>query len=195
MLRSNKGFGLVEVMISLAILSVVVAGTMQAMQNAMLVSTTADQKANLNSLIQSEMGIAFDQITCTQAITRVQNRITSGPLIFDVLTPGTNLPEYSLTVITTNFNNPTLVATAYDGSKTYRGTLTVTMKSNKVIYGPQVFAPRTIASFYVLTAPSGIVISCGGIMPALPQPPQPVINNGGNPNNGHGEGDCNHDGR
>jgi prepilin-type N-terminal cleavage/methylation domain-containing protein len=66
---NNKGFTLIEMMVTTAILSIITLGTMQLLNNMLLASQTADIKANLNSLTTSMAGVAANQITCTQAVT------------------------------------------------------------------------------------------------------------------------------
>lgn len=171
-MRNQKGFGLIEVMITLGILSFVMLGTLAALQNALMVSQTADQKANLTSVVSSNAGMAFNQVTCTLAVTKVAQTYGQ-PFHFDTLQDGANLAGYSLTVKSVFYANPTLIATAFDGTKVYYGTITLVATSNRSILGGQTFAPRVVAAVYIATNPEGVITQCGPQLPALPQPPAP----------------------
>lgn len=178
-MKNQKGFGLVELMVTMGILSFVMLALMQATMNAMLVSATADTKNALSSLVASTAGQVFDQTTCTLAVIKVSQNYGQ-PFQFDGLKDGTVLPQYFLTVQSLTFANPALIATGYDGTKVYRGTMTMTAKANRQVYGGQTFAPRTIAAFYVTADPAGKIIGCGPILPTLPTaptPPAPPANN------------------
>lgn len=170
---NQKGFGLVEVMITLGISSVIALGLATIMNNAILVNQTADTKANLTSIVSSEAGIAFNATTCTTAVT-LTPQTYGGAFQFDVLKAGANLTAYNLTVQSITYANPTLIATAYNGTAIYYGTITLVAASNRPIYGGQTFAPRVISAVYLTVNPGGIITGCGIAMPPLPQPPPPT---------------------
>jgi prepilin-type N-terminal cleavage/methylation domain-containing protein len=170
---NQKGFGLIEVMMTLGISSVIALGLATMLNNAMLVSQTADTKASLTSIVASEAGIAFTAATCTTAITLTPQAF-GGEIQFDTLKAGASLTAYNLTVKSVTYANPSLVATAFDGTKVYYGTITLVAKSNRAIYGGQTFAPRVISATYLTVNPTGQITQCGSAMPPLPQPIAPV---------------------
>lgn len=178
----EAGFGLVEVMITLGIMSVIMLGLMQVIVQAQLVSATADQKNNVTSIAGSTTGVALNNFTCTQAITKVANQYGS-PLQFGDLVAGYSVPNYNLTVTGVTYDAPTLVATGYEGSKVYYGNLSLALKSNRVVLGGPGYAPRPIAMIYTLVDPSGKIIQCGSaqpnlpVQPAPPPPTDPVVKN------------------
>ena len=171
-MKNQRGFGLIEVMITLGIMSVVMLGLCTAINNAILVSQTADTKQNLTSLVGSTAGQALNQVTCTAAVTATPQTYGQ-PFQFGLLHTGYNAAQYNVTVQDLSYSNPTLIATAYDGTAIYYGTITLTAKANRLVYGGQVFAPRVVAAVYLMTSPAGIITSCGAVMPNLPQPPTP----------------------
>ena len=171
-MRNQKGFGLIEVLIAVGILSFVMLGTATAINNAMLVSQTADQKANLTSIVSSTMGTAFNQTTCTLAVTDISQKINE-TFHFGTLQVGANLAGYNLTVKSVSYANPVLIATGFDGTKVYYGTITLSATSNRLIYGGQDFAPRTIAAVYMSADPLGTITECGPVLPTLPTAPTP----------------------
>lgn len=174
---NQSGFGMIETMITIGVMSVVVLGLMQTINNAMLVSQTADTKAALTSLVSSETGVALNQATCTAAITQTSQ--VYGPAVqFDVLKPGTTLPQYNLAVQNVTYGNATLIDTGSDGSKSYYGTLSLVAASTRPIYGGRTFSPRVIASVYLTVSPTGLIESCGPIAPVLQHdtpPPEPEL--------------------
>jgi prepilin-type N-terminal cleavage/methylation domain-containing protein len=171
-MRNQRGFGLIEVMITIGIMSVIMLGLMTATEHAMLVSQTADTKQNLTSLVSSAAGQAFNQVTCTAAVT--QTTQTYGqPFQFGDLHSGYNAANYNLTVQDLSYSNAQLVATAYDGTKVYYGTITLTATANRRVLGGQTFAPRIIAAVYLTANPAGTITNCGAVMPPLPQQPTP----------------------
>lgn len=173
----QSGFGMIETMITIGVMSVVVLGLMQTINNAMLVSQTADTKAALTSLVSSETGVALNQATCTAAITQTSQ--VYGPAVqFDVLKPGTTLSQYNLAVQNVTYGNATLIDTGSDGSKSYYGTLSLVAASTRPIYGGRTFSPRVIASVYLTVSPTSLIESCGPIAPVLQHdtpPPEPEL--------------------
>ncbi len=176
---NQKGMGLIEVMVSVVILSIVALGIAQAMNNALLVQQTADVKQNLTSLVTSTTGIASNQITCTQAVTATPQAFGS-PLQFNSLSDGTVLNSYNLTINTLSYNNPTLVGTGSDGTKAYYGVITLSASSNIPVYGSKSFAPRIILYVYLTVDSTGLITGCGPVMPNLLS--TPVVNPPGNTN-------------
>lgn len=169
---NNKGFGLVEVMITLGIMSVVMLGLMQLTTHAMMVSQTADQKQNVTSISGSTTGIALNNFTCTAAITKEEVKF-GGPVVFGELKAGYSIPSYNLTVTAITYDKPVLQATGYEGTKIYYGNLLLSLKSNRTVLGGEGYAPRPIAMIYVTVNPAGKIISCGAAMPTLPPEPTP----------------------
>lgn len=171
-MKNERGFGLIEVMITLGIMSVVMLGLMQTIEHAMLVSQTADQKNNLTSIVGSTTGTALNNVTCTLAVTQTAQTM-SDPFHFGTLQDGANIAGYNLTVKSIFYANSALVATAYEGTKVYYGTITLVATSQRAILGGSTFAPRVIASVYLTTNPAGTIIACGPVLPALPTQPAP----------------------
>lgn len=166
-MRNQKGFGLLELMISVGILSIVMMGLMQVTVNALLAQQTADVKAALTTLVLTETNVAFNQATCTTAITKTPQ--TFGQAFeFDLLKTNAVLTNYGLQVTNVTYTNPTLVQTGYDGTKVYYGTLMLSTTSTKTVIGPKQFAPRVIASVYVTVNPSGTITQCGPTLVTLP---------------------------
>lgn len=172
MTRNEKGFTLIEAMIAMGIMSVIMMGLMQLTVQMMITSQTADTKAALTSIVQSTMGQAFNQATCTAAVTKTpQNYGTS--IQFDTLKDGAALATYGLMVKTLTYESPTLAATGYDGTKVYYGTLTLSATASRDVLGGKAFAPRPILAFYLTVNPAGVVTGCSPSMPTLPSAPPP----------------------
>lgn len=172
-MKNQKGFGLIGVMVVVGVMSVIALGLAQFTLQAMLVSQTAEAKANLTSLVQSMSGEAFNQTTCTAAVT--QNLQNYGPTLqFDILKNGAILPIYNLAVQNVTYTNPQLIATGYDGTTVYYGLITLTATSTRQILGSQTFAPRPIAQVYLTVSPAGVITQCGPSLPTLPTAPVQV---------------------
>jgi len=54
-MKAQKGYALVEVLVALAVISIVAAGFISALQNSIQASTLADRKDTARSLAQSQM--------------------------------------------------------------------------------------------------------------------------------------------
>lgn len=169
-MKNTNGFSLTEVMISMLIMSIVMLGTAQMINHVMLVSQTADAKANLMTLVTSAAGVAANQATCTAAVTQTPQTL-SDKFRFDTLQTDTTLASYGLSVVSLTYDNAQLIQTGADGSKVYHGTILLSVASIKDVYGSKLFAPRTIASVYLTMDPAGVVVSCGSVMPTLPAAP------------------------
>ncbi len=163
----ERGFGLIEVMITIGILSVVALGLTTILNHAMLVSQTMDQKVNVTNLVTSMSSIASNAVTCTQAVTQTPQQYGSN-LIFNGLAPTTSLPDYRLTVVKIAFNNAILVSPGV-----YHGDLVLSVSSNIPVYGGQTFAPRVIQSVYLTIDTSNTIIGCNPVMPVVTPPISP----------------------
>lgn len=171
--KSNKGFSLISVMITVAIMSIIALGMMQLIENTVTAANTGEAKNNVNSLIATELGVASNPVTCTQAITQVDQGINSLSS-FDIVSNGGILSQFNLTVKNVSFSNPVLTQTGSDGTTVYSGYLTMDLVANKQVYGGKTFSTRTIAGIYVTVSPAGIITGCGTVSPTLPQIPPPV---------------------
>ncbi len=169
-IKNEKGFGLIELMVSVGLISLVMLGVMQTITQAVLVSETADQKAALTALVNSTAGQAVNTTTCTAAITATPQTYGQN-LQFGSLSNGVNLVNYGLTVTSLTYSSPALIETGYDGTKVYYGTIMLTTKSNKTILGSQNFAPRLIAQVYLTVSPTNQITACGAVLPTLPTAP------------------------
>lgn len=170
--KNQRGFGLIELMVTLGIMSVIMMGLMQLTVHTMLVSATADQKNNVTSITGSTTGVALNGSTCTVAITTKPVQYGS-PIVFGTLEAGYSIPNYNLTVTSITYDQPTLIATAYEGTKVYYGNLMLALKSNRQVLGGDSYAARPIAMVYLTVDPSGKIIACGAQMPTLPVQPTP----------------------
>lgn len=170
-MNNQKGFGLIEITVAMGILSIIMLGTMQAIQNSIIVSQTADAKANVTSLVASMAGMAANDITCTRAVTKISQQY-SDEFKFDTVKTGVVLSGSSLTIEKLSYVGAELVYTSDTHFKTYYGNLTLSASSNKQIMGSKMFAPRTIASMYVTVDPSNTIVSCS---PSLTEPPAKVV--------------------
>lgn len=170
-MSNNKGFTMIQAMVTVAIMSIIALGLAQMLNNVLLASQTADQKLNVNSLVASTAGVASNTVTCTQAITIVSQVYNPDTIEFNGLKANIPVPTHRLTVSSLSYLNPTLVQTGFDGTTVYHGDLSITLTSNIPVYGPQTFAPRPVMSIYITVSPSNTITGCGTIMPALPEPP------------------------
>ena len=182
-MKNNNGFGLIEAMIALGVMTVVALGTAQVMYNGLLANQTNDSKTSMVALDGSLSQIALNQTSCTMAITKtVQNFGTA--VRFDlpdgtVVSQGASVTNYNLNVNQFNFVNPALVAVGTDGSKVYFGTLQLGFTATQKVLGPSTFATRSIASIYLTVDVGNKITACGANMPTLvsaPVPPPPAVN-------------------
>ena len=176
-MKNEKGFSLIEVMVSIAIMSVAMAGLMELQYVSMLQSTTADVKNSVTSVTGYVGQIALNQQACTAAITKISQNY-GNDVRFDlpdgqVIGTNSNLTNYGIFVRSFTFLNPALSGTGADGSKAYFGTLALSLATKKQVIGPNTFAPRSVASVYLTVSPAGVITACGATMPALPQAPPP----------------------
>lgn len=171
--KNQKGFSLIGILVGMAILSIVMVGTAAALNQALLTSQTADAKVSVTSVVSGTAGKAFNEATCTAAVTKVAQGFGNN-IQFDDLKPGAVIPAYGLTVQSVQYNDAVLAATGYDGTKVYYGNLTLTLTSNKKILGSQTFAPRAAAAIYLKVSPTGQIVGCGPELPELPVAPAPT---------------------
>lgn len=165
-MKNNKGFGLIEVMVTLSILSIVMLGMMQTMANALLVAQTADTKSNLAYLVTSTASAASSEVLCSAAVTAVSQQYGQD-LQFNALKTGANLSNLGLNIISFKLDSPVLVGKTTGDVTVYHGSLVVTAKATKQVYGSQLFAPRSIASIYLRVTSNGQIIGCGPVEPVL----------------------------
>jgi competence protein ComGC len=174
--ENQGGFGLVELVIVMGLMSVIMMGMIQLTEQTMRVSNTADARASLTSIVTSAAGQAFNQATCTAAVTKsIQSY---GPSIqFDSLKAGAVLQDYFLQVKAVSYANSTLVQTAPDGTKVYYGTLTVSASATRKTVGSPLFAPRAVASIYLTVDQANKITGCGPSAPVFAAPPPPAPKN------------------
>lgn len=173
--RNSKGFSLIEVMVSVAILSVVLAGITQATVFSQMQTTTADVKNSVASVTGYVGQIALNERTCTAAITKVPQSF-GNPIRFDladgqIIAANSKLTLYGVEITKFSYENSNLVFTWADGTKVYFGTLTLTMNTKKQVIGLHDFAPRATASVYIKVGPDDKIVSCGATQPSPPLPP------------------------
>ena len=179
--KPESGFGLIEAMISVAIMAIVMAGTMQLSYYSTLQTTTITAKNNANAFASSIAQVMINNTSCSQVFT-VSNIAYSQNLSFtlpggQLVAAGASVTNYDLKINSLTLNNPTLAQTGADGTKIYFGTLMLGLSTTKTVIGPKQFAPMPLGSVYLEVNPSGNITSCGANMPALPaQAPQPAQN-------------------
>lgn len=181
-MNNQRGFGLIEMMVSIAIMSVVLAGMMQVSYIQSVQQQTNDVKNAVSSVSGSIAMTALDQTSCTAAITKsIQSYATDiqfGLPDSSTIAAGQAVAGYPVSVSSFQFTNAKLVATGYEGTKVYYGSLVMSLFTNRTVFGGRHFAPRTLASIYVTVNPAGKITQCGAILPTLPaEPPAPAKNN------------------
>lgn len=175
---NNKGLGLIEVMISIAIISVVMAGLAQTIELSAIQATTADVRAQSTALITTVSNTALNEVECTKAITKT-TQAYGNSIRFDladdtIISDNSNIPAYGVYVKRLTYNG-ILVGTGRDGSKAYYGNLQLALGTNKQVIGPNVWSPKAIGSVYLTVSPEGIIVKCGVTAPTLPAAVVPPI--------------------
>lgn len=176
---NQRGFGLIEVMVSTAILSVLFAGMAQLTQYSLLQTQTFEAKNAVVSIVGTTTQLALNSDACTQAITQ-----TSQPYSTDIrfdfpdsqtLSKNSTLKNYNLQVQSFKYIDSSLIDTGTDNTKIYYGTLMLELSSTRQVLGPKTFAPRVVAGVYLTVNPAGIIVACGAIKPKLVPAINPVI--------------------
>lgn len=172
---TNKGFSLIEVMVTLGIMSIISLGMMTQMEVGMLQQSTIEQKAAVTALTQVVSMTALDTVSCTQAITVKPQAYTalSNGVRFDlpdghvIANSHIQTDMVGLKVNDFTFGNGALVVSGTDGTKVYYGTLTMNLEATRPVLGPKNFASRVVGSVYLTVAPAGLVVQCGALIPPI----------------------------
>lgn len=177
-MKNQKGFGIIEVLVVTAIMSVVLAGIAQMSQYSMLTSSTADLKNQATALTASVSQVALNDTSCTLAVTKTPQAY-SQHIKFDmpngdVVAPNIDITAYGVYTQSLTFTGD-LVATGGDGSHAYYGVLQLALGTHKQVIGPQSFSPKALGSIYLTVSPGGIVTHCGTVLPVLPTTPIPIV--------------------
>lgn len=180
--KDESGFGLVETLVALTIMSIVLVGTMSLIRFTLLASATGDAKNSVAALVGSLTGIALNPVSCTLAVTKSPQSYNPNLIRFDlpdgnVIAPLADLPNYGVYIDQFQFIGAKLVTTNPDGSKVYYGNLAVTIGTNREVLGPSKFAPRIVGAVYLSVSSSNVITQCGASMPStVTQTPQSLPN-------------------
>lgn len=170
-MNNQKGLGLIEILVVIAIMSVVMAGVAQVGNYAAVQQTTTNVKTQGGALAHSVSSIALNDVACTAAITKVSQRYGTA-IRFDlpdssIIAYDIDVPAYSVYSKALEFDGK-LVATGGDGSKAYYGTLQLTLGTHRQVLGPTEFAPMALGSIFMTVSSAGTITHCGSIAPILP---------------------------
>ncbi len=176
---NNKGLSLIEVMVSLAIMSIILLGTTQQMYMTTLQAQTTDVKISSAALNSSISQLALNEAACTAALTKTP-QILGADIVFSLpdgrnIVVGASFPEYNVKVRTLKYDGITLINTYSDGSKSYFGNLVMAVSSLKTVVGPKDFAPRSLGMLTITANSAGYITQCGVIASTAPPVTPPVV--------------------